>query len=426
MKYAFTHGKLLDGTKDMQVQEGLCVLTDGERISAIVPEGTPLDGYTVVDLQGRYLMPGLINMHVHLAGSGKPQKKQRDNEKLVRTILSTALTRKIAYQMVCGFARTELMSGVTTIRTVGGLGNIDSSIRNDINKGKRIGPRMLVSDMAVSVPEGHMAGLLAYEAKTEDDCVRYVRKIAENKPDLIKIMITGGVLDAKVKGEPGVLKMPPELVRACCNEAHRLGYKVAAHIESPAGLRAALENGVDTVEHGADPDEDMIRLFKETGAVQVCTISPAIPGAYFPTEVTHMSEMGKFNSNIVMEGMIACAKKALANGITVGLGTDTACPFVTHYDMWRELVYFKKFVGVSNAFALHTATQVNAKIAGIENETGSVEVGKSADFLITDASPLDDLTALRTPFMVVMKGKTIKQPKVKKFDYVETELDKLL
>ena len=73
MKYAFTHGKLLDGTKDMQVQEGLCVLTDGERISAIVPEGTPLDGYTVVDLQGRYLMPGLINMHVHLAGSGKPQ-----------------------------------------------------------------------------------------------------------------------------------------------------------------------------------------------------------------------------------------------------------------------------------------------------------------------------------------------------------------
>ena len=69
MKYAFTHGKLLDGTKDMQVQEGLCVLTDGERISAIVPEGTPLDGYTVVDLQGRYLMPGLINMHVHLAAS---------------------------------------------------------------------------------------------------------------------------------------------------------------------------------------------------------------------------------------------------------------------------------------------------------------------------------------------------------------------
>ena len=117
MKYSFTHGKLLDGTKDMQVQEGLCVLTDGERISAIVPDGTPLDGYTVVDLQGRYLMPGLINMHVHLAGSGKPQKKQRDNEKLVKTIMGSGLTRAVAYSMVRGFARDELMSGVTTMHS---------------------------------------------------------------------------------------------------------------------------------------------------------------------------------------------------------------------------------------------------------------------------------------------------------------------
>ena len=127
-----------------------------------------------------------------------------------------------------------------------------------------------------------------------------------------------------------------------------------------------------------------------------------------------------------MEGMISCAKKVLAAGVPVGLGTDTACPCGTHYDTWRELAYFKKFVGVTNAFALHTATQVNAEIAGIDGETGTVEVGKSADFVITDKSPLEDLTALRTPYMVVMRGKTIKNPRVKKFDYVETELDKLL
>lgn len=426
MKYAFVNAVVLDGSENMQPMPNTAVLVEDGVIKAISPSADSFGDVKIIDLEGRYLMPGLINLHVHLPGSGMPSYTKKQNAKTVNFLMSNIVTRSVVYSLCYKFARTQLMSGVTTIRTVGGLGNIDSSIRNDINKGKRVGPRMLVSDMAVSVPEGHMAGLLAYEAKTEDDCIKYVRKIAENEPDLIKIMITGGVLDAKVKGEPGVLKMPPELIRACCDEAHRLGYKVAAHIESPAGLRAALENGVDTVEHGADPDEDMIRLFKETGAVQVCTISPAIPGAYFPTEVTHMSEMGKFNSNIVMEGMIACAKKALANGITVGLGTDTACPFVTHYDMWRELVYFKKFVGVSNAFALHTATQVNAKIAGIEAETGSVEVGKSADLLITDASPIDDLTALRTPYMVVMKGKTIKQPKIKKFDYVETELDKLL
>lgn len=115
MKYAFCGGKLLDGTREMQPREGLVLRTDGDRITDIVPEGTDLTGYEVVNLKGGYLMPGLINMHVHLAGSGKPQKKQRDNEKLVKTILSTGLTRKVAYGMVAGFAKEELFSGVTTI-----------------------------------------------------------------------------------------------------------------------------------------------------------------------------------------------------------------------------------------------------------------------------------------------------------------------
>ena len=119
MKYAFINGKILDGTKDMQVQENLNILIDGERIVDIVPPEQVSAEYKKIDLRGRYIMPGLINMHVHLAGSGKPQKKQRDNEKLVNRIMSNSLTRKIAYKMVCGFAREELMSGVTTIRTYG-------------------------------------------------------------------------------------------------------------------------------------------------------------------------------------------------------------------------------------------------------------------------------------------------------------------
>lgn len=135
MKYAFCGGKLLDGTREMQPREGLVLRTDGDRITDIVPEGTDLTGYEVVDLKGGYLMPGLINMHVHLAGSGKPQKKQRDNEKLVKTILSTGLTRKVAYGMVAGFAKEELFSGVTTIRTVGGLADFDTRLRDDIRAG---------------------------------------------------------------------------------------------------------------------------------------------------------------------------------------------------------------------------------------------------------------------------------------------------
>ena len=274
MKYAFTHGKLLDGTKDMQVQEGLCVLTDGERISAIVPEGTPLDGYTVVDLQGRYLMPGLINMHVHLAGSGKPQKKQRDSEKLVRTILSTALTRKIAYQMVCGFARTELMSGVTTIRTVGGLADFDTRLRDEIAAGRRVGPRILAANEGISVPGGHMAGSVAVAAHSIPEALAQLDAAEAQGVDLIKLMITGGVMDAKEKGLPGEMKMPPEMIKAVCARAHAAGYRVAAHVESPQGVRAALENGVDSIEHGAKPDAEILRLLKDTGAFLCTTISP--------------------------------------------------------------------------------------------------------------------------------------------------------
>ena len=110
----------------------------------------------------------------------------------------------------------------------------------------------------------------------------------------------------------------------------------------------------------------------------------------------------------------------------VGLGTDTACPFVTHYNTWRELAYFSKYVKADNKEAIYHATLQNAIIAGIDKVTGSIEVNKSCDLLIVDKNPLDDLSNLRKPSMVIFRGKIIKNPKVKKFKYVEEELDKNL
>lgn len=425
MKYALVNAMLLDGSENMKAHRA-AVLVENGRIAAIADDESGFGEVKTIDLEGRYLMPGLINMHVHLPGSGMPNYTKKQNAKSVNFLMSNIITRSVVYSLCYKFARTALMSGVTTIRTVGGLRNIDSRIRDDVNSGKRLGPRILVANEAVSVPGGHMAGVLAYEAKNEDDCVRYVDLIARDKPDLIKIMVTGGVLDAKVKGEPGELKMPPELIKACCDEAHRLGFKVAAHVESPVGMTAALENGVDFIEHGAEMSDEHLKLYKERGAAQICTLSPAVPCAEFPMEIAHTTELSRFNGRIVRDGIINCAKRALENGIPVGLGTDTACPFVTHYDMWRELAYFTKYVGVSNIFALHTATLVNARIAGIDGETGSIEVGKSADLLVTDSDPTADLRALRTAHMVVMRGRVINKPRVKKFDYVEQELDKHL
>lgn len=145
---------------------------------------------------------------------------------------------------------------------------------------------------------------------------------------------------------------------------HALGYTVAAHTESPAGVKAAHENGVDSIEHGAKMDEETVRLYKERGAFLCTTISPALPYALFDTAVSGASEKDQYNGKIVFDGVVESAKTALANGIPVGLGNDVGCPYITQYDFWRELCYFHKYCGVSNRFALYTATLRNAQLAG--------------------------------------------------------------
>ncbi len=427
MKYAIINGKILNGKKDMSAEEGLCVLVDGEKISKILPlREANTEGYKIIDLNGKYLMPGLINMHVHLAGNGKPQKKQRDNEKLVKTIMSTALTRAIAYKMVSDFAKTELMSGVTTIRTVGGLADFDTKLRDDILKGKKTGPRIIAANQGISVPGGHMAGSVAIAAKSVDEALEILEKGKSEGIDIVKLMITGGVLDAKEKGVPGELKMPPETVKAICEKAHEEGYKVAAHVESTEGVKVALENGVDSIEHGAKPTGEIIELFKKRHAFLCTTISPALPYALFDRSVSNASDIEKYNGKIVFEGITECAKAAIENDIPVVLGNDVGCPWITQYDFWRELYYFHKYVGVTNAFALYSATSLGAEMAGIGSETGTIEEGKFADMIVTAKNPLDDLRALRRIETVIARGKVYDKPKVKINKRVERELDKYL
>ena len=430
MKHAYINGMILDGSKEMEPQQGKVILTDGENIEAIVEKekikDKNLSGYEIIDLAGSYIMPGLINLHLHLPATGKPKKKQQDPVKLVKLLTSNALFRKVAMQVCAASAKTQLLSGVTTIRTVGGVLDFDSKIRDQIKAGKLIGPRILSCDMAVSVEGGHMAHSLAYVAHSAEEAAAYVRKIAENKPDWIKLMITGGVLDAKVKGEPGELKMPPEYVKAACDAAHELGLKVAAHVESPEGVKCALANGVDSIEHGAAADAEMIALCKEHHTCLIATISPALPYAKFDREVSHITETEQYNGQVVFNGILDCAKACLENDIPVGLGTDTGCPYVTHYDMWRELNYYHKYCGVSQKFALYTATKLNAELAGVGDMTGSIEPGKCADFVVTKENPLENLQALRKIEMVVARGKVIEHPTVKKMPEVEKELDQFL
>lgn len=425
-KYALINGKILDGSENMTARDAV-VLVDGEKIANVLTKGDPIpNGYETIDLGGKYLMPGLINMHVHLAGNGKPQKKQRDNAKLVKKIMSTAVTRAIAYKLVAKFAKLELLSGVTTIRTVGGLADFDTKLRDDIKNGKKIGPRILAANRGISVPDGHMAGSVAIAADSTEEALRILENNEAENVDLIKLMITGGVLDAKEKGVPGEVKMSADTVKAVCDEAKKNGYAVAAHVESPEGVKIALENGVNSIEHGAKPDDEIIRLFKENGAYLCTTISPALPYALFDRSVSGITEVEQFNGNVVFEGVIDCAKAAVKNGIPVVLGNDVGCPWITQYDFWRELCYFRKYVGVSNAFAIYTATKRSAELAGVGDETGSIEKGKCADMIVLSGNPLDDLRVLRKPDTVIARGEIYKNPKVKRNKKVDYELDKFL
>ena len=433
-RYALTNCVILDGSEHMEPQTGKAVCIDGEKIAEITDAQHIPAGYETVDLGGRYVLPGLINMHVHLPASGKPKKKASDPKKLVKLITSCGLMNKIGVNMCEGYAKTELLSGVTTIRTVGGVADYDTRIRDLAAAGKILAPRVLASNMAVSVPGGHMAGSLAYEAHTAAEAAAFVEKIAGDKPNLIKLMITGGVLDAEVVGEPGVLRMPVEVAAAACKAAHEVSLPVMAHVESTEGVKAALEAGVDTIEHGAPLTPEILELYRGAAGTQLegrapsvtCTISPALPFVLLDPKKTHSTDTQKKNGDIVCSGIIESARAALEAGVKVGLGTDSSCPFVTQYDMWREVAYFAKYVGVSNAFALHTATQVNAELLGLDGETGTIECGKAADILVTRENPLDDLCALREPMHVMCRGDLVCKLKVKRIPEVDAELDAIM
>lgn len=412
---------ILNGHEDMEPISGKAIVIKGEKIVDIIDESDIPADAEVRDLGGHYLLPGLINLHVHMPLNGAPTKK-KINYKRLASLLRFGVVRAVIRKMCATNAKTALMAGTTTIRAVGGVLNCDTEVRNKINSGKLIGPRILAADTAIGVEKGHMDGSVAVAAHSAEEAAQMVRDHDAAKPDLIKLMITGGVLDAKVPGEPGDLKMPAEYVKAACDAAHELGYMVAAHVEGPEGMVVALENGVDTIEHGGKMTDEIIELFQKTGAKLIATLSPTIPFTKMSTEETGFSDMDVLNGTALFNYMVDLYKVCLEKKITIGLGTDVGCPYVTPYDMWRELSYYCKFIGVEPKFAIYSATLLNAQIAQIDGETGSVDVGKSADFMVVKDNPLENIEALRQPSHVFFKGSEVDISKMKKNERVEAAM----
>ena len=432
MIYAFTNATLLDGTASMEPQPNMVVVTDNTgRISQVgrADEVRVPSAARVVDLRGSYLMPGLVNMHVHLAGTGEPMSSG-DASELVDRLADTAVGKAYIRMRIKRSAQAQLMSGVTTVRDVGDLAWQDLAIRDDINRTRYLGPRLLCAGWGVTPKEGHGRGIIAYECPSISDAVDLVEQVRAHGADLVKTFVTGGVFDAEVPGEPGVVRMSQDMADAVVARAHELGLPVSAHVESTEGVRVALRAGVDTIEHGSHMDDEILQLFRHNGAGResclVCTMSPAIPLACMPGEKTHSADVVVQNAQVLAREMAEGVRQAREAGIRVGLGTDSGCPYITQYDFWRELVYYHEIIGASTQETLHTATQVNAKLLGLGAVTGTVQQGKSADLIVCDENPLDNLEALRNVRMVMIRGMLVRHPKVKRFAKLDAELDEVL
>lgn len=408
MTTAYLHADVLDGTAQMRHIPDATVLVDDGMIRSVRTDGAVPKRCKTVDLKGKFLMPGLINLHCHLPGNGKPQKIDASTADIIQKQLKSPIGRAVMKGMCAASAKTELLSGTTTVRTVGGLADFDSRLRDEIASGRRIGARIISSDTAISVPDGHMAGTLAYISRSAEDAAALVDKIAEGKPDLIKLMITGGTLDIRKVGEEERVLMPPEQIRAACDEAHRLGFPVAAHVQGTEGMRIALENGVDSIEHGGDLNDELIALFKERGASITSTITVVAAMACLPLELSGLSELYRDSCRALLRELIAGYKKAVSAGIPIGIGIDNGSPLMTQYCTWRELDFFTRYIGTEPEFALHAATLGNAERIGWDDWIGSVEEGKFADFLIVNGDPLKDFSCLSDPYLVVKEGKIYK------------------
>lgn len=428
MKYAFTHVNVLDGTANMALMADTTVLVSNGKIEKIAKDAKFDSSYTVIDMTGKYLVPGLINLHAHLFGTGQPSKILGGGglQKKVVAFVHTPLGHKIVDLLVASAAKTAVKSGTTTVRAVGDFVYSDVRIRDKINAGKMIGPRLFVSGPAITAIGGHGYGTFAVSSNDPEELRAFVRENVKNNVDFIKTCSTGGVMDAKTAGEPAELKMTKEQLFAVVDEAHKLGKIVASHTESPDGVALDLSVGVDTVEHGAPVGKEVIEEYRKNGSAYVLTLSPALPLATLSHEVTKLNPVAESVAKVVMQNMIDGAKQAIAEGLPFGIGTDCSCPFATQYNMWRELAYLVKYVGTDEKFALHTATLANAKILGIDKETGSIEEGKCADLLFVNENPLENLRTLADPVAVVARGELLSSLKIKKNKYIESTLDELL
>ena len=435
--FALTHATIVTGDADGTVLPDQTVTVAADGTIASVEPSTPGRSATPqrqYDLTGKFLTPGLINAHAHLFSDGRPLPAALAKESLegavtffFRSPAGKALLRRRTRTNVL----TQLHSGVTTIRSVGDVGYEVVAVRERIEAGELLGPRLLASGPLLAVSGGHGAPLIALVGDDPWEARRNVRLNLRKGVTAIKISATGGVTDARAIGEAGRPQMTEEEMAAICEEAHNAHIVVAAHAQSLEGVKRCLRAGVDTIEHGADLDDEAIELFRDNPralrrwSALVPTFHAAVPLVKLPRSVTGIDDVVLANGSMILERMIQGTRDAVAGGVVIGMGSDSALTYVTHYNTWRELDLACRYGGLTPAQALHAATQANAAILGLDDRSGSIAPGKAADLVVLPANPLDGFRAFAELERVVIGGTVIEQPTVTRFPEIDERLDSL-
>ena len=399
-------GKLIDGKSDKAQTKMTIVINDNLITDVIKGYKNPKDDETYLDLKRHTVLPGLMDMHVHFGGEYQSKAERPSKvEKEMEAILAT----QDAY--------VTFFAGFTTVRQVGDSGMVAISLRDAINQGKVVGPRIFTSGKSLATTGGHADptnGMAVddYDYPLPEDGVvngpyevyTAVRQRYKDGADGIKITVTGGVLsEAKSGSNP---QFTQEEVNAVVSAAKDYGMWVAVHAHGAEGMKRAIRAGVDSIEHGTFMDEEAMELMIENGTYYVPTISAGEFVAAKSKIDNYFPEIVRPKAASVGPQIGVTFSKAYKKGVKIAFGTDAGVQ--PHGTNWEEFVFMAKN-GMPEMEAIQSATMETAKLLKIDDALGSIEAGKIADIIAVNGDPLEDISLLKSISFVMKDGTVYKQ-----------------